>query len=426
MLGRVPDTLTFHPTRRRYPAIAARLPYVAVTAPRRLRSLAPDIESWWRAETTSIGSAGQQEATRRFQRAHARFEHVMTLHTMALMSALTPLLQAVTNLVERTGVGSVGAFSGPGGAEMAIIGDIWRASRGDIDVADVVAAHGYHGPLEGEISSRVWREEPHPLHRLIEGYRGKGEAENPLQREEEARRRLPGLQRELTAQLPRAQRGPALALLRYAARTLPLRGVGKASFLQALDVARASARRLGTLLAEQGVLNDPEDVFYLTTTELATLPKAPRDLVARRRQNRLDHQQLTLPASWRGSPDVHLITPTAAAGEDSRLVTGIGVSAGTAEGPVRVITDPSFADVEPGEVLVAPTTDPSWASIMFLSSALVVDIGGALSHAAVVARELGIPCVVNTRSGTRELRTGDVVRVDGGTGTVEVLKAADA
>jgi pyruvate,water dikinase len=59
---------------------------------------------------------------------------------------------------------------------------------------------------------------------------------------------------------------------------------------------------------------------------------------------------------------------------------------------------------------------------MFISSALVVDIGGALSHAAVVARELGIPCVVNTRTGTRRLRTGDRLRVDGAKGTVEILE----
>src|SRR5581483_7192662 len=93
---------------------------------------------------------------------------------------------------------------------------------------------------------------------------------------------------------------------------------------------------------------------------------------------------------------------------------------------VRVVHDPSFTEVEDGEVLVTPTTDPSWASIMFVSAALVVDIGGTLSHAAVVARELGIPCVVNTRNGSRVLRTGDRVRVDGGTGTVDVPERAQA
>jgi pyruvate,water dikinase len=92
---------------------------------------------------------------------------------------------------------------------------------------------------------------------------------------------------------------------------------------------------------------------------------------------------------------------------------------------VRVVHDPDFTDVEPGEVLVAPTTDPSWASIMFVSAALVVDIGSVLSHAAVVARELGLPCVVNTRVGTRVLRDGDLVRVDGTAGTVTILRRED-
>jgi pyruvate,water dikinase len=102
-------------------------------------------------------------------------------------------------------------------------------------------------------------------------------------------------------------------------------------------------------------------------------------------------------------------------------VTGIGVSAGVVEGTVRVLLEPDFDDVEDGEILVAPTTDPSWSSILFVSSALVVDIGGALSHAALVAREMGIPCVVSTGDGTKRLRTGDRVRVDGTTGEVTVL-----
>jgi pyruvate,water dikinase len=90
------------------------------------------------------------------------------------------------------------------------------------------------------------------------------------------------------------------------------------------------------------------------------------------------------------------------------------------------MADSSFGDFVPGDILVAHTTDPSWASIMFLAKALVVDIGGLLSHAAVVGRELGIPCVMGTGTGTRALRTGDVCRVDGSAGTVHVLKRADA
>jgi pyruvate,water dikinase len=109
----------------------------------------------------------------------------------------------------------------------------------------------------------------------------------------------------------------------------------------------------------------------------------------------------------------------------TQVISGIGASSGVTEGQVRVVLDPSFDDVQPNEILVTPTTDPSWASIMFLSAALVVDMGGMLSHAAVVARELGIPCVVNTRTGTHQLSTGDRVRVDGRAGTVEILERAE-
>jgi pyruvate,water dikinase len=203
-----------------------------------------------------------------------------------------------------------------------------------------------------------------------------------------------------------------------------MRGVAKRAFLQSLDVGRGAARKAGEHFAAQGKLDDPEDVFYLTTAEWAeTLPADVKDLVARRRARRAEYEQLKLPSNWRGTP-----VPTRAAADaaaertrDLSPITGLGVSAGVAEGTVHVVTDPAFADVEPGAVLVSSTTDPSWSSIMFISAALVVDIGSALSHAAVVARELGVPCVVNTRTGTERLRTGDRVRVDGNNGTVEIL-----
>jgi pyruvate,water dikinase len=81
--------------------------------------------------------------------------------------------------------------------------------------------------------------------------------------------------------------------------------------------------------------------------------------------------------------------------------------------------------LEPGEVLVCETTDPSWASLMFVSGALVVDIGGAVSHGAIVARELGVPCVIGTRRACAWLNTGDVVRVDGNTGQVVRTKTGN-
>jgi pyruvate,water dikinase len=225
------------------------------------------------------------------------------------------------------------------------------------------------------------------------------------------------------AALPSYQRPAVKRLLRYAAKSIPLRGVGKASFLQAYDVARAGAGRLGELLAADARLEEPDDVFYLTLDELLApaTPANAKELVAVRRATREEYRAMRLPASWRGTPEPE----TAPDAEDrTTAITGVAASSGVVEGVVRVVTDPSFAEVEPGEVLVSHSTDPSWASIMFVSAALVVDIGGVISHAAVVARELGIPCVVNTRCGTDVLNNGDLVRVDGTKGTVEILQRA--
>lgn len=205
------------------------------------------------------------------------------------------------------------------------------------------------------------------------------------------------------------------------------RGVAKRAFLQSLDVGRGSARRAGEHLAARGTLDDPEDVFHLTSSELsAALPADVKELVADAALRRAEYEQLRIPSNWKGTPvPVNIGLTEIETARNLRPVTGLGVSPGVVEGQVRVVTDPGFADVEPGDVLVSSTTDPSWSSIMFISSALVVDIGSALSHAAVVARELGVPCVVNTRTGTQQLRTGDRVRVDGGAGTVEILDSAD-
>jgi phosphohistidine swiveling domain-containing protein len=222
----------------------------------------------------------------------------------------------------------------------------------------VAERHGYHGPSEGEISSRVWREDPAPLQRMVAAYADKPDEEDPVKRDARARDRLPRLQAELVAALPAPQRPIVKPLLRHAARTIPLHS---------------------------------------------------------------EYEALRLPASWRGTPVPEPLRPSADEDEAETIVTGVAASSGVVEGIVRVVTDPSFAEVEPGEILVSHTTDPSWAAIMFVSAALVVDIGGVISHAAVVARELGIPAVVNTRRGTDVLRDGDLVRVDGGAGTVEVL-----
>jgi phosphohistidine swiveling domain-containing protein len=197
--------------------------------------------------------------------------------------------------------------------------------------------------------------------------------------------------------------------------------------LQSFDVARAAARRIGDDLAAAHRLDDPDDVFFLTVAEaIDPAMSGHLEVVAQRRATHAAYRRLAIPGSWSATPAPVPIEIADTGGlPDADTVAGVGVSSGVVTGTARVLMTPDFAAVEPGEILVAPHTDPSWSSVMFLSAGLVVDIGGALSHTALVARELGLPCVVNTGDGTRRIRTGDRIRVDGGSGAVEVLARSD-
>jgi rifampicin phosphotransferase len=424
LLGRIPEGLRYHPTAKRYPCVAWRLPVTFAGVPRRVRAATTETDTWYRRSIDSIGDLDRSETVTLLTEAQDRLVQLVTLQTIAVVAGLQPVYDALEKLVAKAGIGDVATLSGASGAEMlGVVGDLWKVSRGRLELDDLVREHGFHGPMEGELSSRVWREDPSPLQRLVSEYARRDVSQDPLTRERARQAEAARLRPALLAALPTTQRPAARAILALAARRLPLRGVVKVSLLQAFDVARAGARRIGTELTCVGHFQDPDDVFYLTVDELTgPLPADTGELVRRRRERRDAYQRLEIPSDWAGTPKPTPPQPDLE-GEPVAVLHGIGVSSGKAEGLVRVVTDPS-QDIEPDTILVAPTTDPSWSSIMFVSKALVVDIGGALSHAAVVARELGVPCVVNTRTGTRTLRTGDRVRVDGQAGTVEILERA--
>ena len=426
LLGFEPPDLVSRPTMRRWPAVAARFPVTFFGKPKATLAARAETGPWWRQEVARTPQLGLAEARRQFAAARDRFEYNLTVQTVVVIACIQPVYDQVSRLAAATGIDSAVLMSGQGSHdETAMVEDLWAVSRGRLDLDGFLARHGYHGPYEGEISSRVWREDADPLRHLLEGYRTRGDDADPSQGEAARAAERRRTEAELLAALPRARQAQARLVLKLAGQRLPLRGVGKTAYLQALDVMRASARHIGARLAGDGLLDDPDHVFYLTVPEVTgALPHPDPDLIAARRERHEHYRTLTVPDCFQGLPD-----PLPAVGENlsegAGPLTGTGASAGIVEGRVVVMTDPSSAEFEPGDILVTHTTDPSWASIMFLAKALVVDIGGLLSHAAVVARELGVPCVMGTGNGTRVLRTGDICRVDGTAGTVEVLKRGD-
>jgi pyruvate,water dikinase len=107
---------------------------------------------------------------------------------------------------------------------------------------------------------------------------------------------------------------------------------------------------------------------------------------------------------------------------EREAIVGEAVGGGSVVGRVRVIVDPALDDLEEGEILVCRSTDPGWVPLFHLAGGVAVDMGGQMSHGAIVARELGLPCVTCTVDATRRLRTGDLVRLDGDAGRIEILE----
>ncbi|HKZ27831.1 MAG TPA: PEP-utilizing enzyme, partial [Rubrobacteraceae bacterium] len=109
-----------------------------------------------------------------------------------------------------------------------------------------------------------------------------------------------------------------------------------------------------------------------------------------------------------------------ALGRSDGILQGAPASGGVVTGLARVILDPTDAYLEPGEILVAPSTDPGWTPLFLTAGGLVMEMGGAMSHGAVVAREYGIPAVVGVPDATERIATGQQITVDGSTGTIAI------
>ena len=133
------------------------------------------------------------------------------------------------------------------------------------------------------------------------------------------------------------------------------------------------------------------------------------------------------PIRWAADPDRRgdLFDARGGSPPSAGTVTGSAASAGIVEGRVRLIERvEESGTLRPGEILVTTATNIGWTPLFPIAGAIVTDVGAPLSHAAIVARELGIPAVVGCGNATMRLRTGDLVRVDGGLGMVEILEAA--
>lgn len=411
---------------RRYPFILGRAPVTLLTLTRRHDRMFAGLRSWRLEQLARVPDLDEAGCLEMLEDARKRFGSMMT-EQMTVRMISSSLVERLGKVVADLGMPGrdTQLLSGVGSDENEVAHDLWALAHGQLTQAEFNDRHGYHGPGEGQLHGVVWREDPAPILARLDDYRAilADSPRAPRNRSAEQQR----IRERATAEVVAAAgpvRGRVIsALLTISTRFMALCEQGKAGYLITYDVARAAARRLGDLLVARGVIAEREDVFHLHYDLLrAPVTGDQREVVAERRARYLERQQLRLPMTWQGVPEVAKVAADAA--EDAAagaVLNGVAASGGVIEGRARVVRDPAATELDDGDILVCETTDPSWVALFLVAGGVVTDHGGMLSHGPIVARELGIPCVCGTGDGSHRLRDGQRIRVNGDEGTVEVL-----
>ncbi|MFI6534099.1 PEP/pyruvate-binding domain-containing protein [Nonomuraea sp. NPDC050547] len=292
-------------------------------------------------------------------------------------------------------------------------------------ISGFLATYGHRGVAEIDLGVKRWSDDPSHIIGVLANYlrmddrlapdalfaRGAAEAQAAVER--------------VAAAAARKGRWRAAIVRRALDRTRRLGGLRELPKYYAVLIlagVRRSMRVVGEHLVAQGVLGTPDDIYFLTFQEARTAlqpAKSEDDLrglvagrkAAHEREERRRHVPRLLLSD---GTEPEALSIAAAEG----AITGTPASAGIATGPARVVMDPAGAHLEPGEILVCPSTDPGWTPLFLTAGGLVMEMGGAMSHGAVVAREYGIPAVVGVTRATERVTTGETVTVDGAAGTI--------
>jgi len=300
------------------------------------------------------------------------------------------------------------------------------------DFLSFLAEHGARGPYEWDAASETWEVKPESALAAIDAMRHADESLSPTNRHAAAVADREAAEQEVREIF--AGNDEALATLDLGMRTARVFIAGRertklTSMLTNHEI-RLPMYELGRRMTERGVLSTPRDIFLLRDAELDSFiddPEQMADLIQQRSKGFAALSTLQDPfivdgvvpplSDWgeRGIP-----SQPADAGEE---LAGVPGSPGIVTGKARVITDPSDPQgLEPGEILVAPITDPSWTPLFIPAAGVVVEVGAPLSHSVIVSREFGIPCVTGVFEAVSKIPNGAIISVNGVTGTVTIAE----
>lgn len=294
---------------------------------------------------------------------------------------------------------------------------------------EFVSLYGARCPSEIDLSRPRWSEDPSSLLQMVVNTLGNGETGTHRVHYRELVEAAKGAEATLLRAARKGWwgwlRSPILRrLIRVSRNLTPLREHHKFFVVQLFVRVRQVLKETGHVLRAQGRIEDAQDVWFLSLPEIfESLASPAAELKTRvaRRKDAFDHyRHLTPPRVMTSSGEILSARPVNSAAPEGVLI-GSPVSAGVVEGRARVVADPGNEILFPGEILVAPFTDPGWTPLFVNAAGLITEVGGLMTHGSVVAREYGIPAVLGVLDATKRIRTGQLVRVHGDAGYIELL-----
>ncbi|HWM03035.1 MAG TPA: PEP/pyruvate-binding domain-containing protein [Actinophytocola sp.] len=298
----------------------------------------------------------------------------------------------------------------------------------EFGLGEFLRRYGHRGAAEVDVGVPRWAEDPTPVFAALAGYLRVADPDQAPDRRfaraaEEAEAKIEELVRRARTRPVRARM--AGFFLRRSRQLAGLRELPKFAWLHAFTEMRRELLAAGAELAGNGLLERAEDIMFLDLREALAAANGDdmRELVAARRAGyQRELRRRSVPGLLLSDGTIpEALTPRGPI--TNGTLVGMAAAPGTATGRARVIHDPASAHVEPGEILVAPTTDPGWTPLFLTAGGLVTETGSPMAHGPTVAREYGIPAVICVRDATQLITTGQLITVDGATGTVVLADA---
>ena len=426
-----------------------------------ITEIAAKNEKWSRLDVASLSS--EQIAEYCCQDLVANFRELLghVLYLLGIFAAFPILYAVCAKWLLGDGRCAEKLLAGLGDMDDAVAGlDLWRlaaAANASTEVKDLISSddpwctiesklsqtdsgkdflaqwdrfmgrHGHHCRGEIELYNPRWFETPDYILKLVRSYITQMDEIDPVQNHAKRAQQ----RRQLEQQCRRQLKNPVKRLifnhlLVRSQKGSVFRENVKSEVVKLLTTMRKMLIELGRRLRDQNVLKNRDDIFFLRLEEITPVVEGKADfdieqVIASRQAEYNKNRSITPPDVVFGKFDPENFVPDLVDTE-AELLSGLAVSPGVATGKARVILRAdSDEQLLAGEILVAPFTDPGWTPYFVPAAAIVMDQGGVISHGSIVAREYGIPAVVNVGGGTKIIKTGQTIQVDGNHGVVRIL-----